>query len=353
MIPISCRKSVEAIDHSFSFEVAVEETQDEDRIIDISVQAGTPSDVFKIKYTIDGGTELELKSEGKTVVQEDILKLVDGKTSLSLPFLAPGSHDVSVTLYNGYDEHTETVTFVTEIRVESIHVEPQTLYYGDLVPVSMTVTPSVHDTPIIASGYDKKVIDIVKIDNKKNTIEIRPLRTGKTHVTLSAGKVTEQFEVTVKQVVRLFISSGKVDGSNSIYAHLNSPTFDDLYVYYKLKFSGEIFKGSRYNHPMTQAESVSGEKKLNNASDIVLISESEYLKKAVNLRDSMIKASGSSYFAIGNGILYISTNFSDNGDCYELDIYYPDRYHVVKPEFNLDPLRHEYVPYEKYLKSKW
>lgn len=104
---------------------------------------------------------------------------------------------------------------------------------------------------------------------------------------------------------------------------------------------------------MTQAESVSGEKKLNGASDFVLISESEYLKKAVNLRDSMIKASGSSYFAIGNGILYLSTNFSDNGDCYELDIYYPESYRVVKPEFNLDPLKHEYVPYEKYLKLKW
>ena len=72
MIPISCRKSVEAVDHSFSFEVSFEETQEEDRIIVLSVQAGAPSDVFKIKYTIDGGTELELMSEGKTVAQEDI-----------------------------------------------------------------------------------------------------------------------------------------------------------------------------------------------------------------------------------------------------------------------------------------
>lgn len=355
MMPISCRKSVEALDHSFSFEVAVEETQEEDRIVVLSVQAGTPSDVFKIKYAIDGGMELELMSEGNTVAQEDILKLVDGKASLSLPFLVAGSHVVSVTLYNGYEEHTETVTFVIKIGVESIHVKSHTLYYGDVSTVSMAVTPPVHDTPIVASGYDESLIDI-KIDNKKNTIEIRPLRAGKTHVTLSAGKATEQFEVTVKQVVRLSIRSKEVDGVNSIYVHLDAPIYDYLNIYYKLEFSGAIRRSPRDSEIMSRTESVSGGKELNDVSDKVLISEYEYMKKAVNLKSYLVRATGGAiYFCVNGGILKISTKFSNNEDCYELEVYYPDKYCFsdANSEFNIIPLKHEYVPYEKYLKLKW
>ena len=344
-------------DHSFTMRLTAPTAEvGSNGTLVVSVEARVPKDVFRIRYSIDGSSSLQLKSGGKPVGQNDILKLSAGRATLTLPMLGAGTHNVSVILSNGYAEHTEKLAFVIKPFVESISVDPQKLYFGNISVINMAVKPFVHETPIVASGYDRKIIDII-IDNNKNTLKIVPLRTGKTFVTLKADKAVERFEVLVKQKVRLQISSAYYNKTErkSIYANLEDSIFDTMTIFFRLDFKCVTMKyyGGFLKDNLERMASLSGEKRFyqDNLRKL-LISRNDFLQEVENIKRSLMFESSSNLFMVDGGTLYLTTKFSDNEDCYELDIYYPQKYNADNSDYYIDPLKHVYIPYEEYIKMK-